>query len=125
MTYVENPILSSRPHVVDMSYASLATLPRSGAGDPGPWADEGLAIDPELGSRIAGLLSRLYHGGDELPVSKRQRNGGRRVYQVRCLRHEYRGEEGPHRPASFVKSVLNVAQLGAATRMTVTLRWVG
>ncbi len=128
MTASGYPTASSRSLVIDMLYAALPTLPCGGAGDPGPQADEGLAIDPELGSRIASLLSRVYHGGDELQVSKELPNGGRRDYQVRCLLHEYRGEEGPDRPASFVKSVLRVAHFGhsgAATRMTVTLRWVG
>jgi hypothetical protein len=129
MTDTDFPTVSSRPLVTDMFYAALPTLPcgsgATGTADSELQADEGLAIDPELGSRIATLLSRLYHGGEGIEITQRQRNGGRRTYQVRCLRHEYRGEEGPHRPASFVESVLRVAQFGAATRMTVTLRWLG
>ena len=81
----------------------------------------------ELGSRIATLLSRLFFGREEIAVTTKQRsNGARRVYQVRSLHHQYRGEEGLHRPASFVESVLRIAQSGgAATLMTVRLRWVG
>ncbi len=58
-------------------------------------------------------------------MTKKQPNGGKRTNRIRSLRHEMRGEEGPHRPATFMVSVLRVAQFGAATRMTVTLRWVG
>ena len=41
-------------------------------------------------------------------------NGGKRIHQIRTYRsrrlhHGYRGEEGPHRPAAFVVSVLRVA----------------
>ncbi len=125
MANADHPTASSRPHVIDMFHAALTTLPRGGAGDSEPQTDADLAIDPELGSRIASLLGRLYHGGEEISVTKKQPKGGKRTYGVRSLRHEYRGEEGPHRPAKFVVSVLRVAQFGAATRMTVTLRWVG
>jgi hypothetical protein len=59
------PTASSRPLVTDMLYAALPTLPCGGTGDPGPRADEGLAIDPELGARIASLLSRLFFGREE------------------------------------------------------------
>jgi hypothetical protein len=124
MTNADQPTASSRPHVTDMFHAGLATLPRDGAGNSEPQAAEALAINPELGSRIASLLSRLYHNGEEVTATKKQPNGGKRTYQVRCLRHEYRGEEGPHRPASFFACILRVAGFGAATRMTVTLRWV-
>jgi hypothetical protein len=120
------PTASSRPLVTDMLYAALPTLPCGGTGDPGPQADEGLAIDPELGSRINSLLGRLFFGHEEKAVVMKQPNGGRRDYQVSSLRHECRGEERPDRPASFVLSVLRVAQFGgSATRMTVRLRWVG
>jgi hypothetical protein len=65
-------------------------------------------------ARIASLLGRLYHDGEELAVTKKQTNGGERTYQIRTyrirrLRHGYRGEEGPHRPAAFFVSVLRVA----------------
>ncbi len=125
MANAEQPTASSHPHVIDMFHAALTTLPRSGAGNSEPQADADLAIDPELGSRIASLLSRLYFDRQEISVTKKQPRGGKRTYQVRSLRHEYRGDEGPHRPAKFVVSVLRIAQFGAATRMTVTLRWVG
>ena len=115
------PSASIKSHVVDMFYAALPTLPHAGAADSEPQADEGLAIDPELGAGIDGPLSRLYHGREEIEVTMRQPNGGRRTYQVRSLRHDYRGEEGPDRPASFVAGVLRVAQFGAVTRMTVTI----
>ena len=114
MTDADHPTASSRPHVTDMFYAALTTPPRGGAGGPEPQADEALAIDPKLGSRIGKLLSHLYHGGEELAVTKKQPNGGRRTYQIRTYRirrlhHGYRGEEGPHRPAAFMASVLCVA----------------
>lgn len=125
MANADHPTASSRPHVIDMFHAALPTLPRSGAGHSEPQADADLAIDPKLGSQIASLLSRLYFGREEIPVTKKQPNGGKRTYQVRSLRHDYRGDEGPHRPATFVVSVLRVAGFGATTRMTVTLRWVG
>jgi len=113
MLDTDNPTASTRSHVVDMFHAALPTLPRgsaAGTADSEPQADEGLAIDPELGARIAGLLSRLYHGGEEIAVAMRQPKGGCRTYRVRSLRHDYRGKEGPDRPASFVASVLRVAQ---------------
>ena len=125
MTDAGHPTASSRPHVIDMFHVALPTLQRDGAGNPEPQADADLAIDPKLGSRIGSLLSRLYRGGEELAVTKKQRNGGKRTYQIRSLRYEIRGEGGPGRPAAFMVSVLRVAQFGAATRMTVTLRWVG
>ena len=125
MTDADHPTASSRPHVTDMFHAALPTLPHDGTGNSEPQADADLAIDPKLGSRIGSLLSRLYRGGEELAVTKKQRNGGKRTYRIRSLRHEYRGDEGPDRPATFMVSVLRVAQFGAATRMTVTLRWVG
>ena len=122
------PTASSRPLVTDMLYAALPTLPcgsgAAGTADSKPQADEGLAIDPELGARIAALLSRLFFGREEIAVTKGQPNGGRRTYLVRCLHHEYRGEERPDRPASSLLSILRVAAQsgGAATRMTVKLR---
>lgn len=125
MADADHPTASSRPHVIDMFHAALPTMPCGGAGNSEPQADADLAIDPELGSRIASLLSRLYHNGEEVTVTKKQPNGGKRTYQVRCLRHEYRGDADLHRPATFMVSVLRVAGFGAATRMTVTLRWVG
>ena len=79
MTDADHPTASSRPHVIDMFYAALTTLPHGGAGGPEPQADEALAIDPKLGSRIGKLLSRLYHGGEELAVTKKQPNGGKRT----------------------------------------------
>lgn len=60
-------------------------------------------------ARIASLLGRLYHDGEELAVTKKQTNGGERTYRIRRLRHGYRGEEGSHRPAAFFVSVLRVA----------------
>jgi hypothetical protein len=114
MTDTDHPTTSSRPHVIDMFHAALTTLPHGGAGSSEPQADADLAIDPKLGSRIASLLGRLYHGGEELAVTKKQPNGGRRTYQIRTYRirrlhHGYRGDEGPHRPAAFMASVLRVA----------------
>jgi hypothetical protein len=79
MTDTDHPTASSRPHVVVMFRTALPTLPRGGAGGPEPQADEALAIDPELGSRIASLLGRLYHDGEELTVTKKQPNGGKRT----------------------------------------------
>jgi len=113
MTDADHPTASSRPHVIHIIYAALTTLPHGGAGGPEPQADKALAIDPKLGSRIASLLSRLYHGGEELTVTMKQPNGGERTYQVRAYRirrlhHGYRGEEGAHRPAAFMTSVLCV-----------------
>ena len=125
MADADHPTASSRPHVVDMFHAAVPTLPRSGANNSEPQADADLAIDPALGSRIASLLSRLYFDRQEIVITQKQPNGGKRTYGVRCLRHEYHGDEGLHRPAKFVASVLRVAGFGAATRMTVTLRWVG
>src|SRR5919199_686862 len=116
------PTASSRPHVTDMYYAALPTLPY---GSPGAQADEALTIDPELGARIASLLSRLYHNREDVTVTKKQPGGGKRSYQVHCKSQDFHGEEGPDRPATFMVSVLHIAQFGAATRMTVTLRWVG
>ena len=114
MTDADHPTASSRPHVIDMFYAALPTLPHGGAGGPEPQADEALAINTKLGSRIASLLGRLYHDGEELAVTKKQTNGGERTYQIctyriRRLHHGYRGEEGPHRPAAFMASVLCIA----------------
>ena len=114
MTDTDHPTASSRPHVIDMFHAALTTLPHGGAGSSEPQADADLAIDPKLGSRIGNLLSRLYHDGEELAVTKKQTNGGRRTYQIRTYRirrqhHGYRGEEDPHRPAAFMASVLCVA----------------
>ena len=114
MANSDHPTASSRPHVIDMFHAALPTLPHGGAGNSEPQADADLAIDPKLGSRIASLLGRLYHGGEELAVTKKQPNGGERTYQIctyriRRLHHGYRGEEGLRRPAAFMASVLCVA----------------
>jgi hypothetical protein len=114
MTDADHPTASSRPHVTDMFHTALATLPHGGAGNSEPQADADLTIDPKLGSRIGSLLSRLYRGGEELAVTKKPPNGGERTYQIRAsrsrrLHHGYRGEEGPHRPAAFMASVLCVA----------------
>ena len=118
MIDTDHPPASSRPHVDDMFYAALTTVPHGGAGGPEPQADEALAIDPKLGSRIASLLGRLYHDGEELAITKKQPNGGERTYQIRTYRtrrlhHGYRGEEGPHRPAAFMASVLCVTLPGS------------
>ena len=115
MTDADHPTASSRPHAIHIIYAALTTLPNGG---PEPQADKALAIDPELGSRIASLPSRLYHGGEELTVTMKQPNGGERTYQVRAYRirrlhHGYRGEEGAHRPAAFMASVLCVTLPGS------------
>lgn len=83
MANSDHPTISTRPHVIDMFHAALTTLPRGGAGNSEPQADADLAIDPALGSRIAFLLSRLYHGDEELPVTKEQPNGAR----VACPPH--------------------------------------
>jgi hypothetical protein len=114
MTDADHPTASSRPHVLDMFHAALTALPHGGADNSEPQADADLAIDPKLGSRIASLLGRLYHDGEELAVTKKQTNGGERIYQIRTYRirrlhHGYRGEEDPHRPAAFMASVLCVA----------------
>ena len=114
MTDADHPTASSRSHVIDMFHAALTTLPHGGAGGPEPQADEALAIDPKLGSRIASLLRRLYHDREELAVTKKQTNGGERTYQIRPYRirrlhHGYRGEGDLHRPAAFMASVLCVA----------------
>ncbi len=65
-------------------------------------------------SPSSSLLGRIYHYGEELAVTKKQPNGGERTYRLctyrsRRLHHGYRGEEGPHRPAAFMASVLCVA----------------
>ena len=83
MTDTDHPTASSRPHVIDMFRAALSTLPHGGAGSPEPRADADLAIDPKLGSRIARLLGRLYRGGEELALTKKQPNGGERTYRIR------------------------------------------
>jgi hypothetical protein len=67
-----------------------------------------------LGSRTGNLLSRLYHDGEELAVTKKQPNGGKRTYQIRACRlrrlhHGYRAEGGLHRLAAFMASVRRVA----------------
>ena len=95
MTDADHPTASSRPHVVDMFHAALTTLPHGGAGNSEPQADADLAIDPKLGSRTGKLLSRLHHGGEEVAVTKKQVNGGKRIYRTCSLRHEIRGGEGP------------------------------
>ena len=70
MTDGDHPTASSRSHVIDMFHAALTTLPRGGARNSEPQADADLANDPALGSRIAGLLSRLYFDREEVPVTK-------------------------------------------------------